>query len=178
MQARLTLGLAAAALVVALLGSTPLGHALVSNVPRNSVGAPQLKRNAVTAQKLAPNAVRTAHVLNGTLLAVDFKAGQLPAGPKGDKGDKGDPGPVGVSEREVVTAQSVNNSTPSRQVTATCPAGKQALGGGGSLSLLVDVALNRSLPEGANGWTASAREINSTGSTWFVSAYVVCAKVS
>lgn len=32
---------------------------------------------------------------NRSLLAVDFKRGQLPAGPKGDTGAKGDPGPRG-----------------------------------------------------------------------------------
>jgi len=59
------------------------------------VGTAQLKRNAVTSRKLAPNAVRTAHVVDGSLLAADFKAGQLPSGPKGDIGDKGDRGPAG-----------------------------------------------------------------------------------
>ena len=65
------------------------GGSLERGRARNSVGTLQLKRNAVTARKIAPNAVRGAHVLDGSLLATDFKGGQLPAGPKGDKGDKG-----------------------------------------------------------------------------------------
>jgi hypothetical protein len=67
-------------------------------VPRNSVGTPQLKRNAVNARKLAPNAVRSAHVLDSSLFAADFRPGQLPQGSKGDKGDKGDRGEPGPTE--------------------------------------------------------------------------------
>lgn len=86
------------ALLVALGGT---GYATVLNVPRNSVGPLQLKRNAVTSSKIAPSAVQTAHVLTGSLLAEDFKAGQLPSGPKGDKGPKGDAGPPGPTWGDV-----------------------------------------------------------------------------
>jgi len=64
------MAVACIALLVALGGTS---YATVLNVPRNSVGTPQLKRNAVKPAKLAPNAVRAAHVLNGSLLAADFK---------------------------------------------------------------------------------------------------------
>ena len=78
--------LAATALVVAVFGSTPLGHAAGNLIlAKNSVGTSQLKRNAVTGLK----------VKNGTLLAADFKTGQLPAGPQGPKGDPGAQGPKG-----------------------------------------------------------------------------------
>jgi hypothetical protein len=76
------------ALAVALSG---FGYAAVS-LPRNSVGPAQLKKDSVTSAK----------VKNGSLNAVDFRAGQLPAGEqgppgeKGDKGDKGDTGPPGA----------------------------------------------------------------------------------
>lgn len=82
------------ALGVALGGTS---YATVLNVPKSSVGTPELKRNAVKAAKIAPNAVRTAHVLDGSLLAADFRAGQLPQGPKGDKGEKGNKGENGIS---------------------------------------------------------------------------------
>jgi hypothetical protein len=77
------------ALFVALGGT---GYAAVT-LPRNSVGGSQLK----------PNSVSSSKVKNGALQAVDFKAGQLPAGAKGDtgakgdKGDKGDPGTNGTN---------------------------------------------------------------------------------
>jgi hypothetical protein len=82
---------AVTALVVAVFGSTPLGHAAARMVlPSNSVGATQLKSNAVTSLK----------VKDGTLLAGDFKAGQLPAGSQGEKGDSGPAGPKGDSGAE------------------------------------------------------------------------------
>lgn len=94
--------LAATALVVAVFGSTPLGHAAANIVlPKRSVGAAQLKTSAVVGTKIAKNAVTGVKVKNGTLLAADFKAGQLPAGPQGPQGvagtqgPKGDPGPAG-----------------------------------------------------------------------------------
>lgn len=65
------------------LGGTSV--AAIQALPKNSVGTKQLKKNAVISSK----------VKNRSLLAVDFKAGQLPQGPKGDKGDKGDPGQAG-----------------------------------------------------------------------------------
>ncbi|MBA2643008.1 MAG: hypothetical protein H0U82_08790 [Actinobacteria bacterium] len=80
MRARLPLLLASAALVVALLGSTPLGEAAGRIVlPRGSVGTAQLQAGAVTAAK----------VKNRSLLARDFKPGQLP---------RGEPGPPGTIE--------------------------------------------------------------------------------
>jgi Collagen triple helix repeat (20 copies) len=78
--------MAATALVVAVLGATPLGHAAGRLVlPKASVGAGQLKANAVTGSK----------VKNGSLDAADFKAGALPAAPQGPKGDAGPQGAQG-----------------------------------------------------------------------------------
>jgi hypothetical protein len=72
------------ALTLALGGSA---YAAIS-LPNNSVGTKQLKKDAVISSK----------VKNGSLLAQDFKSGQLPRGPKGDtgpQGPKGDTGPRG-----------------------------------------------------------------------------------
>lgn len=69
--------LSAAALLVALLGSTPLGEAARQTVlPSRSVGTAQLQDGAVTAAK----------VRDHTLVVRDFKAGQLPRGPQGPPG--------------------------------------------------------------------------------------------
>ena len=56
-----------------------------ASVPLFSVGTPQLKANAVISAK----------VKNRTLLAVDFKQGQLPRGPRGLRGPVGAQGPSG-----------------------------------------------------------------------------------
>ena len=77
--------IASIALLVALGGTSV---AAITNVPLLSVGTPQLKGNAVTSAK----------VKNRSLLAVDFRQGQLPRGPRGPiPGRKGRPaaGPAG-----------------------------------------------------------------------------------
>jgi hypothetical protein len=101
------------ALIVALGG---VGYAAVK-LPANSVGNAQLKNNAVTGAK----------VLNGSLLAADFKRGQIigkpgapgvpgpkgDAGPKGDQGPKGDTGPRGPSWGDVSGVGSGTGALPS-----------------------------------------------------------------
>jgi hypothetical protein len=71
------MSVALVALFVALGGT---GYAVVK-LPKNSVGSEQIKANAV----------RSSEVSNGSLLARDFKAGELPAGAPGLPGGKGDP---------------------------------------------------------------------------------------
>jgi hypothetical protein len=46
---------------------------------------------------LPPNSVTTVQVKNHSLLAVDFKKGQLPRGAKGDRGKRGRTGPTGAT---------------------------------------------------------------------------------
>lgn len=79
------------ALTVALGGTS---YAAI-RLPASSVGTKQLKKDAVISAK----------VKDRSLLAVDFKDGQLPRGErgergekgeKGDRGDKGDPGAPGA----------------------------------------------------------------------------------
>jgi len=63
----------------------------------NSVDSGDIKNKQVKRTDLANNAVTSSKVKDGSLRSKDFKAGQLPAGPKGDKGDKGSPGVPGTS---------------------------------------------------------------------------------
>jgi hypothetical protein len=187
MRAKLPLVLSATALVVAVLGTTPLA-AIAQNAafPPNSVGTAQLKRNAVVAAKIAPNAVRTGHVLNGSLLLADFRPGQIPQGAKGDKGERGDKGetgatglrgpegPPGLAAVEVVgVAQTAAPGTYGGLV-APCPAGKTAIGGGVSTSA-ASAPITTSRPQGT-GW--EGRAYNGTGGNLSVLTYAVCAKTS
>jgi hypothetical protein len=73
--------IAVTALLVALGGSAYAAGVL----PAGSVGTAQLKRDAVISSK----------VRNHSLLAVDFRQGQLPAGPQGPEGPQGPAGPTG-----------------------------------------------------------------------------------
>lgn len=71
------------------------GGAYALTIPKGSVGAKQLKRNAVTRSKIKNGAVTSSTVKDNSLLAKDFKLGQLPAGPRGATGPQGETGPQG-----------------------------------------------------------------------------------
>ena len=164
------------ALVVAAFGSTPLGRAAQNLVvpSRNTVGTPQLKNNAVTSSK----------VLNGTLRAADFRQSDLPQGPPGAVGPAGPAGPAGpqgapgVSGREPVFGTSANDSTASKSATATCPSGKNVVGGGAAIvptGAGVPVALQVSYVNGTAGWVATASELEAYAGDWNVNVVVYCA---
>jgi hypothetical protein len=72
--------------LIAALGGT--SYAL-SKLPKNSVGSQQLRKGAVKGADMAGDAVTAAKVTDGSLLAADFEAGQLPAGPAGATGPVG-----------------------------------------------------------------------------------------
>jgi hypothetical protein len=87
-----TLGIALLALFAALGGT---GIAAVAMVPNNSVGTAQLVNDSVTRAKIAHQSITSVLIKPGSLMAADFAAGQLPAGPKGDTGSTGPSGPPG-----------------------------------------------------------------------------------
>jgi hypothetical protein len=165
---KLAVGLSAAALLVAVLGATPVGHAAARLiVPKNSVGKAQLKKGAVTGLK----------VKDGTLTTADFKASQLQAGsqgPKGDRGDAGPEGPAGISGYQVVKTTS-GNVAPGEigHAGPGCPAGKKPIGGG--VSSGQPVAIVDSVPDGQY-WYVNAQNVGPTATA--IAAYVVCATIS
>jgi hypothetical protein len=124
---RLSLTIAITALVVAVLGATPVAGALEKLVlPKNTVGTAHLKKDAVTSIK----------VKNGSLLASDFKRGQLPAGPtgpagpKGDKGDRGEAGATNVTFRRTQVHMSAAGMWSSE---AECRPNERLIGGGAGI---------------------------------------------
>ena len=181
-------------LVVALFGSTPLGHAVTSAIP-------PLAKHARTAD-LAKN----ASAVNGIKASRTPRAGRLvplarngkfprsvgqagPVGPrgiKGDKGDKGDAGPQGpkgepgASGYQVVGAQSPVANETSKRTSAACPQGKRLLGGGTYVSPIGEpAAVTESWPDsGRNQWTGAARRYASSTTTWSIYVFAVCAAVT
>jgi hypothetical protein len=156
-------------------------------VPRNSIGVPQIKRNAVTSSKIAPNSVRTAHVVNGSLLAEDFKPNQIPQGPKGDRGERGDrgaTGPVGISGYEIVRVQqTVSALTTLVSIQAACPEGKKVIGGTGNIvgfnasGVFLDLDFHDSA--GFPGDTTVAVIVSNTNTTpRAAEAVAICARVA
>jgi len=202
MLARLQRAVAPAALVVAVLGWTPLGEAAREAVfPPNSVGTDQLKTNAVTSPKIRNGSVQAIDIQKGTitnvhikpasLLASSFKPGQLPTGPKGDKGDRGDKGAKGdpgiVKAHEVFRLGTLD-STATKVVTVMCPAGEIALGGGfniGRVEAQPPVTVLTSIPitdatdtTKTVGWRVEAAEIGAYANDWRPVAVAVCAPAS
>jgi len=173
MTTRINTILAVTALVVAVFGATPVGHAAASMIlPKNSVGTTQLKTGSVTGAKIK----------NGTLTAGKFKAGQLPAGPQGPKGDqgpqgpKGDPGPAALPHavvRQTASAQVAAGST--LVLDAPCQAGELAVGGG-PVGLDAGVFIRTSSPGGdvnaPSAWHLVVT--NTTASAKSLSLTVVC----
>jgi hypothetical protein len=87
--------IACLALSIALGGTS---YAAIA-ISENSIKSAHIARGQVKRSDVARNAVTSAKIADSSLLAKDFKSGQLPAGPKGDpgpagpQGAKGDPGP-------------------------------------------------------------------------------------
>lgn len=176
MRKRLPIVLSLTALAVAVLGSTPVGEAALSALPRNSVGTNQLMTGAVTSIK----------VRNGSLLVRDFMPGQIPQGPAGPAGAAGPAGPAGpqgppgVAAYETVFTTGTIDSTPAKTLTASCPSGKRALGGGVAISpaAVTGVAVTSSYLPSVTTWTASARELVATSDNWGLNVVVICASVA
>jgi hypothetical protein len=163
--------------------------ALVVSLGGNSYAAVKLAKNSVTSQTikdgqvkradLARNAVGTDQVASGSLLARDFKAGQLPAGPQGPKGDKGDKGLTAFAVR-------ANAGQQPDAITANCNPGEVAISGGAhSFDGVIDAIAPTSIPTAVftigmptglgytpGGWTGHA--VNDTDNA-HVTVWVLCA---
>jgi len=173
--------IASLALLVSLSGTAVAG-ALITGA--------NVKNNSLSGLDILNESLGSKDVRNGTLLPKDFKAGSLPAGQQGPPGPVGPQGPAGpagpqgapgVSGFEIVNVASALSSDDEKAITATCPAGKKVLGGGGFAGSLIftdDVALIASNPSGTTGWRVAAQETDATGAVWLVRAYAVCANVS
>jgi hypothetical protein len=92
-------------------------------------------------------------------------------------GPTGATGPAGTvgGTFEIRTVVSALNSNNAKTVTADCPAGKRAVGGGGLSSIVNgDVALYESRPLDSDTWQVSAAENTTVSSSWTLTAYVTC----
>jgi hypothetical protein len=190
MKKRLPLILSMTALVVTVLGTTPLGHAARSAV---SPVVPLAKTAnwAKNAGKLnghsSSRVPRVGQIpvvgANGKLPAMLGAVGPAgPAGPKGDAGAKGDPGAAGVGGYQRVQQQvnAPGGENGERTYTVPCPGGKSVLGGGFNFSKGADtdnVTVIESSASSDSVWEFKLR--NKTGQrTQTVTLSAVCATVS
>lgn len=159
------------------------GTAYAASLPRGSVGTAQLRNDAVTSPK----------VEDRTLVADDFKRGELPRGERGPRGargargargergrrgrrgSKGAAGAAGATNVTVRTAAFSPNAGGGGGATAACTGGERATGGGYTVdSGTVTVQESRPEPKSGTptGWRVSATATSPSAS---VSAFVVCA---
>lgn len=146
---------------------------------KNSVRSSHITNGQVKRADLANRAVNSAKVANQSLLAEDFKPGQLAAGPQGPQGAKGDSGITTLKVRATTGAGGA--------ATVNCRPGERVTGGGAhSVNGFVDGSGPTSEPlafETTNGisfqdytptsWSATARDLN--GDPTDVTAWVICA---
>lgn len=158
------------ALIVALGGTSYA----VTRPPANSVGSKQLRKQAVTNSKLRSNAVTSAKVRNGSLRGQDFKAGQLPAGPRGPAGA------TNIVRRRVGSLAVAPGAVG--PVTMTCSSGERAIAAGVEgdgvaftpSTFTVTESFPRTTGDVPTGWYVEARN-NASAPSQFL-GYVVCAR--
>ena len=173
------------ALVLALCGTS---YAAGVVLPRDSVGSAQVRADAISSAK----------VRDGGLLARDFRAGQLPAGPTGATGARGPngargatgpagpagaigpPGPAGPSTLPALDTKSGAAVRSAAGETtygeADCDPGTYAVGGG-VLSSNAGMTVDSSWPLfGGQGWNVWMRNESASDRTFIV--YVICTSAS
>ena len=196
MRKRLPLVLSTCALLVAVFGATPLGHAagqkLAAAVPPFAKTAGYAKLAGNSAQlngrkstlKGAPGTipvVGTDGKLPAAIGTIGPEGPQGPKGPKGDTGAKGSPGVAGepgTSGYEIVTASTANDSTGAKIISVPCPTGKKAVGGGAAYNGAgPDSAMSWPANDG-QAWTAYGDEVPAHTFNWQLVVWAVCMNVT
>lgn len=135
---------------------------------KEAVAGNKIKKKAVGTAQLAPESVK-----NGKIASEAITAGKVSSSLYTQL----------VKDASFVSASSVSDSEANKSATATCPAGKQAIGGGFRLEgELANVAATASYPlyNGTvhNAWTAIAHETGAgTATNWSVVTFVACAEL-
>ena len=156
------------------------GVAAAAGLAKNSVKSKQIKAGAVKRAELGANSVTAPKVANGSLLAEDFAAGQLPAGPEGPIGPTGPAGVQGPAGATSVQVRQGPEDTVAannvKAVTADCLPGERAVGGGwrllgGSSNLTAYSSAPTPITGTPTGWRS---DLYSPTNFVNVQAYVVC----
>lgn len=106
---------------------------------------------------LPANSVGTRQVKDHSLLAVDFKRGQIPQAVMGAPGPQGPQGPPGITSTQTVLSDEaiIWDAVPLTTIRATCPSGTILLSGG-FVNRGANADIFTSAPEG-NSWVVVAR---------------------
>jgi hypothetical protein len=178
------------------------------NIAKQAVTNPKIKRQAVTSGKIKDGSVNALDIGAGQVTGEKIATGAV----TGKKIGKKAVSPRTIAEEAVtggklaneavtasklsaslysqlvrnvtyVNASSASNSEPNKTATASCPTGKQAIGGGVRLEgELAEVSATGSYPVSSGnlrtGWEAIAHETGTgQAGAWSVTAFVVCAEL-
>lgn len=174
-----------------------------------SVSTPKLATAAVIAEKLANGAVRSSALGGGVVTTGKLKDGAIATdklangavtnsklGADALSAGKIQDGAVTAAKLSpslyaqllknasyVTVASLSNTSEATKTATASCPAGKQVVGGGAKVvggDVLVAITESAPTPVDAagkrTGWTAVAQEAAASTVNWSVEAYATCAE--
>jgi hypothetical protein len=182
------------ALVVAVFGATPLGHAagekLAAAVPpfAKTAGYAKFAGNSTklngrkSTLKGAPGTIPVVGPDGKLPAAIGAVGPQGPQGPKGDTGAKGSPGATGdpgTSGYEIVTATTAANTDAAKSISVPCPTGKKAVGGGAAYNLYGYEAVSSHPLADGSGWYAYADHIPfGTTQAWALVVWAVCMNVA
>ncbi len=174
------------------------GAVTTAKLKNGAVTTPKLRNAAVTGAKIAAATIGSSQLANGSVRSGQL-GGQVVTEPKIKNGAVSESklGSGAVTSGKLastflaqlvrnvtyVNAESANNEEVAKNATATCPAGKQAIGGGARVGgELKDVALTGSNPfvsgSSRTGWSAFARDVDGVGAgNWSIEAFAVCAEL-
>lgn len=174
------------------------GAVTTAKLRNGAVTTPKLRNKAVTGAKIADATIGSGQLANGSVRAGQL-GGQVVTEPKIKNGavseSKLASGAVTsgklassflaqlVRNVTYVNAESASNEEIAKSATATCPSGKQAIGGGARVNgELKDVAVTGSNPfvsgSSRTGWSAFARDVDGVGvGAWSIEAFAVCAEL-
>ncbi len=205
----LALFVALSGVAVAAKATLTKNQVKAKNIAKEAVTAPKLKKNAVISAKLATNSVIAAKIANGSVTAGKIANGAVRSNTlgggvvteaklKNESVGNSKLGAGAVTSSKVspaflaqllknvtyVTETSVNDSETAKSVTAACPTGKQAIGGGARINspATVNVLPSESAPVTSatnvrTGWVAGGREFAAEAGNWQVVAYAICAEL-
>ena len=157
-----------------------------------SVTSAKLAKKAVTESKLGTEAVVNSKIAKKAVTESKLGAESVTTGKLGKESVSAEKVSASLYRQLLknvtyVTETSVNDSNTPKSVTATCPTGKEALGGGvkingGSTDPKAGVTVSESAPVTSStnarvGWAASAREVGEEALNWQVVAYAICAEL-
>lgn len=189
------------ALSATAVAATKLGTGQVKavNIANEAVTNPKLKNLGVTSSKIA----------NGTIVTGKLKGGAVTAGKLGKEAVIGTKikkkavgtaalGPESVTPAKLsssvytplvknvsyISTETATNESPEKTTVASCPSGKQAIGGGVRVNgTLKDVAVTGTQPffNGSvrSGWEGFARDVeaDAVAGNWSLTVFAICAEL-